>query len=250
MGSIQDKKSEVLRLFDEGMAINAIARQLGVSKGSLHRAAVIWGMQTERHRNRRPNTNCLHCGTKLLKKDQRKFCSRNCAASLNNIGKRRNFREYDTTVSKAKRDAEKTAEREARRIERERERAEKIRFSCCGTCSKTIKFGRKFCSIECRWGDQSPKAKLKRKRLKTLLAVRRYQASKLAQTPPDANHDIIRKIYENCPQGYEVDHRIPISKGGLHHQDNLQYLPISENRRKGNKLDYGPVAEVVLAADF
>ena len=35
---------------------------------------------------------------------------------------------------------------------------------------------------------------------------------------------------------YEVDHIIPISKGGLHHEDNLQYLTIAENRRKSDKL--------------
>ncbi len=32
---------------------------------------------------------------------------------------------------------------------------------------------------------------------------------------------------------HEVDHIIPISKGGLHHQDNLQILTQQENRKKG-----------------
>ena len=40
------------------------------------------------------------------------------------------------------------------------------------------------------------------------------------------------------PPGYEVDHIIPISKGGLHHQDNLQYLPSLENKIKNAKLEY------------
>ena len=36
-------------------------------------------------------------------------------------------------------------------------------------------------------------------------------------------------------EGYEVDHMIPISKGGLHHQDNLCYLPALVNRSKGGR---------------
>lgn len=32
---------------------------------------------------------------------------------------------------------------------------------------------------------------------------------------------------------YEVDHIIPLARGGRHHPDNLQLLTASENRRKG-----------------
>ena len=60
--------------------------------------------------------------------------------------------------------------------------------------------------------------------------------------PPDADEEQIKAIYAACPKGYEVDHKIPISRGGLHHQDNLQYLLMAENRRKSNKLDFGPQA--------
>ena len=67
-------------------------------------------------------------------------------------------------------------------------------------------------------------------------AWQRYHARRKSQTPPDADRKIMQQIYENCPDGYEVDHIIPISKGGLHHQDNLQYLPWKQNRQKGNKL--------------
>jgi 5-methylcytosine-specific restriction endonuclease McrA len=35
---------------------------------------------------------------------------------------------------------------------------------------------------------------------------------------------------------YHVDHRIPISRGGLHHPDNLWVIPATENLRKYNKL--------------
>lgn len=48
----------------------------------------------------------------------------------------------------------------------------------------------------------------------------------------------IRSFYKNCPEGYHVDHIIPL-KGdfvsGLHVLSNLQYLPARENIAKGNK---------------
>jgi 5-methylcytosine-specific restriction endonuclease McrA len=48
----------------------------------------------------------------------------------------------------------------------------------------------------------------------------------------------ISEFYCNCPDGYEVDHIIPISKGGKHEISNLQYLTPLENRMKGSKLDW------------
>lgn len=38
---------------------------------------------------------------------------------------------------------------------------------------------------------------------------------------------------------YHVDHRIPLSKGGKHHPDNLWVIPAVENLRKGAKLPAG-----------
>lgn len=52
----------------------------------------------------------------------------------------------------------------------------------------------------------------------------------------DANLDLIKKIYKECPEGYHVDHMTPISKGGLHHENNLCYLPALLNMQKQAKL--------------
>lgn len=37
---------------------------------------------------------------------------------------------------------------------------------------------------------------------------------------------------------FEVDHIVPLSKGGRHHPSNLQLLPATENRRKGSNMTY------------
>ena len=46
----------------------------------------------------------------------------------------------------------------------------------------------------------------------------------------------IASIYRNCPEGYHVDHIVPLNKKGKHHQDNLCYLPAALNLAKSDKL--------------
>ena len=67
------------------------------------------------------------------------------------------------------------------------------------------------------------------------LNVHNYRARKNKATCDTANMELIKLIMEKCPSGYEVDHIVSISRGGKHHENNLQYLPAMENRRKSNK---------------
>lgn len=71
------------------------------------------------------------------------------------------------------------------------------------------------------------------KKLGVKAAVYAYRARKRNAIPSDADLGLIKRIYEHSPTGYDVDHIIALANSGLHHQDNLQYLPLSENRRKG-----------------
>lgn len=50
----------------------------------------------------------------------------------------------------------------------------------------------------------------------------------------------IAEFYDNCPEGYHVDHIIPLQGkyvSGLHTLKNLQYLPASDNILKGNSFN-------------
>lgn len=75
--------------------------------------------------------------------------------------------------------------------------------------------------------------------------IRKYNTSKMQRLPIWADLEAISKIYENCPEGYAVDHQIPLQGkfvSGLHLADNLRYLTKSENSRKGNYFDYDEYA--------
>ncbi len=161
---------------------------------------------------------CLTCGEPLSAR-QPKFCSRSCSASFNNRGVSRN--------RKPTRPCE-----------------------VCGEPTGSHRRLRRFCSRICTGVAKrigSDEERIERKQVGQLARTRRYQAYKFGQSIPDDIASKIREIYRNCPDGCEVDHRIPLSRGGLHHPDNLQYLPSIENRRKSNKLTF--VSTAVSASD-
>ena len=66
------------------------------------------------------------------------------------------------------------------------------------------------------------------------IALRRARIKQ--QTPPWVDLEKIKEIYLTCPDGYDIDHKHPLSKGGLHVPWNLQHLPATENKIKGAKL--------------
>ncbi|MBY0419179.1 MAG: hypothetical protein K2W88_14115 [Pararheinheimera sp.] len=137
---------------------------------------------------------------KVLSGHQKKYCSKSCATKTNNTGNRRHGRPVNI----------------------------------CPVCSNpTKRSSSTYCSNKC----QNSVRKKSEKELLSNNAERQstYRAKGYRILAPDADRNLIKEIYKNCPEGYEVDHITPVSKGGLHHQDNLQYLTIGGNRSKGNR---------------
>lgn len=108
----------------------------------------------------------------------------------------------------------------------------------CGHTTKNEKYCSKKCSANGKIKYTTAIEALKIKRARQNEAYARYAAKKKHQTPSDADLTLIKEFYKNCPIGYEVDHIVPISKGGLHSITNLQYLTVSENRKKGASLNW------------
>lgn len=68
----------------------------------------------------------------------------------------------------------------------------------------------------------------------------RYRAAKKGATPSWISKKVLKKVYKNCPEGYHVDHIIPLTHYdvcGLHVPWNLQYLPSHVNESKANSFD-------------
>ena len=70
---------------------------------------------------------------------------------------------------------------------------------------------------------------------------RRKELTKSILTKEEINHiiriyDLRKLLTEVTGELYHVDHKIPLSKGGMHHPLNLQILTAYENLSKGDRL--------------
>ena len=69
---------------------------------------------------------------------------------------------------------------------------------------------------------------------------KRFGGIRRRRTPLWADMERIEEIYKNCPEGYQVDHIVPLRGeyvSGLHVPYNLQYLPVTQNLQKKNRFD-------------
>lgn len=168
---------------------------------------------------------CLNCG---LETTNPKFCSQSCAARFNNLARDKSV--YD----KQRQSLIETLSNNVTVIDKEpvkKQKPVRSKKPIVKTHHKPI------------LSEEEKYQRYKRKRAIYNEANARYMARRKYQTPADEDIKALQEFYKNCPEGYEVDHIIPISKGGLHSLSNLQYLLRSENRRKSNKLNWQALQE-------
>jgi hypothetical protein len=88
-------------------------------------------------------------------------------------------------------------------------------------------------------GKRKEYGKQYRKDNKELFAAKsaKRRAYKIKASPAWADNEKIKAIYLSCPEGFHVDHIIPLNNElvcGLHVENNLQYLTPEENFSKKN----------------
>jgi len=121
----------------------------------------------------------------------------------------------------------------------------------CLYCNKTFKMkpfritndnwpALKYCSHKCSSDARYLGENHKRAVRNSVAATRRARLRE--SLDPNRDCDKIREMYleakrlsEETGIPHEVDHIIPIAKGGKHHEDNLRVITQHENRTKGSK---------------
>lgn len=111
----------------------------------------------------------------------------------------------------------------------------------CSECAKAgvarwrLRFPKRHRSYSIRWRRRNPERALSAGRhAASLRRARQFRA-----TPEWVDAEALRRIFDSCPVGMEVDHIVPLNSAivcGLHVPWNLQYLQRSANRAKGNRL--------------
>lgn len=136
-----------------------------------------------------------------------------------------------------------------------------VEHKSCGGCNKILPFSEfhkdisastvglsshcKSCVSTQQQGQYSKYIEAhKRSYTKNEVALRERRAHNRAlrrhRTVPWTERKEILEFYKNRPDGYHVDHIIPLNGGlvsGLHVLANLQYLTAEENLKKGNKYE-------------
>lgn len=168
--------------------------------------------------------NCLICNTVFINKshNQKKYCSSSCKCKDYRKGKtyKNRYKKYIKSESfKNSQEKYRSSEHGLKKIKELRKKYQNILNFKARTIYRKTEKGRRLCNYHCA-------LRYSRKRQRTPKWLTKEDLFK------------IKQFYLKRPQGYEVDHIIPLcgdNVSGLHVLNNLQYLKAQENREKNNK---------------
>lgn len=161
-----------------------------------------------------PKSPCKNCGTSL-----RFLSNAGCAECLRQSSRRYQEKNREALLEKKRQWAKSNPEKN---------RAQSSRWQAM---NREAAFAQQALSRAKNPDHYQPKRR-------AYAAARR--ATLIRRTPPWVDLSAVAVIYRQCPIGMEVDHIVPLRGrrvSGLHVPWNLQYLPASENAKKGNRFD-------------
>lgn len=185
------------------------------------------------YKRRFPNTkniinkkfNCLFCKTEFINKsnNQKKYCSSSCKDKITR--KSDNYKKWYKKYIQSK---------------SFKNNQKKYYYSNKAKLTRKKYFANNKNKIN-EWFKKWRKTE-NGKRIKNYDCALRYANKKLRTPKWITKEELIqiKKFYLNRPEGYEVDHIIPLcgrNVSGLHTICNLQYLKAEENRLKNNKFE-------------
>lgn len=107
-----------------------------------------------------------------------------------------------------------------------------IEYKFCTCCNNILHYSKFHSNVSTVAGISSYCATCK------VAESKQHKLYIIERTPAWAELLVIQKFYNACPEGYHVDHIIPLrgkDVSGLHVIENLQYLTAKENLIKGNR---------------